>query len=55
MENTLAAMYYFFQSYFNLLMTLEVVPGVTVGGILISVLIIGMIFGGLGLYGSKGE
>lgn len=53
MENVLLIIFYFIQSFFNLLVTLEVVPGVSIAGILISILIIIMIFKGLGLYADR--
>lgn len=53
MEYTLYSLYYFFQSFFGLLMTLEVVEGISVGGILVSVVVIGTVFVCLGI-GSGG-
>lgn len=52
MEYTLYSIFYFIQSLFNLLMNLEVVPGVSVGGILVSVFVFSVIFGCLGLFSS---
>lgn len=49
MEYTLLSIYYLLQSFFNLIMTLEVVPGVTIGGIIIAILLFTCIFIALGL------
>lgn len=53
MEYMLYSVFYFIQSLFNLLMNLEVFPGVSVGGILVSVFIFSVIFGCLGLFPSR--
>lgn len=55
MEYTLYSIFYLFQSFFNLLMNLEVVPGVSVGGVLISVFILSVILGCLGVFLSPNE
>lgn len=49
MEYSLYAIYYVIKSYINLLMQLEVSEGVTVGGIIIAVIIIGCMLLNIGL------
>ena len=54
MEYTLYSIFYLFQSFFNLLMNLEVVSGVSVGGVMVSVFVLSTIFYCLGIF-SSGE
>lgn len=51
MEYTLLTIFYFFQSLFNLFVNLQVAEGVTVGGIFIAIMIFGLVFSALGLFG----
>lgn len=48
MEYSLQAIYYLIRAYINLLLQLQVTENVTVGGILMSVLLIGGILAGMG-------
>lgn len=59
MEYTLLTIFYFFQSLFNMFITLQVADGVTVGGILIAIMIFGLLFSAFGFLkgrmNNKGE
>lgn len=50
MEYSLQAIYYLLQGYINLLLQMEVVENVTVGGILFACLLISGLLVGLGLF-----
>ena len=52
MEYSLYAIFYVIQSYFNLLMQLEVTEGVTVGGVIVAILLIGCILMNIGISSS---
>lgn len=50
MDYALQTLYYTLQAVINFFLSLEVVKGVTLGGILFSVILISAIFYGIGLY-----
>ena len=49
MEYSLLAILYFFRDLLNLLLDMEVIAGISVGGIMFSVMIFSAIFVGLGI------
>ena len=55
MEYALLVLYNGFQKIFNLLMQIDIAPGVTVGGLILSVIIISIIFTSFGFMSSLGR
>ena len=49
MDYALQTLYYTLQSLINFLLRIEVVKGVTIGGIILSVVVLSAVFCGLGL------
>lgn len=50
MDYALQTLYYTLQAVINFLLSVEVVSGVTIGGILFSVVLIAAVFYGIGLF-----
>ena len=53
MDYALQTLYYTFQAILNFLLNLELIGGVTFGGILLSIILVSAIFYGIGLFSRK--
>lgn len=50
MDYSLQTLYYTLQALINFLLSVEVIEGVTIGGILFSVILLSAVFYGIGLF-----